>query len=133
MSQFKKIVVGYDLWRGGEAALQSAQVFADQYGAAITLVHVVESQPFFPTLSPVLAHLPSLEELVRRAKGKLAERAADQAEWEVRTGKPFVELIAACRDWKGDLLVVGISVKEESTFSAAPVSGSCARLQSLFW
>ena len=111
MSQFKKIVVGHDLWRGGDSALQSAKVFADHYGAAIKLVHVVEPHPFFHTLNPVLSHLPSLEELVRRAKAKLAERAADQGEWEVRTGKPFIELIAACRDWQADLLIVGGSVE----------------------
>ena len=63
MSQFKKIVVGHDLWRGGEAALRSAQVFADRYGAAIKLVHVVEPHPFFHMPSPALAQLPNLIEL----------------------------------------------------------------------
>lgn len=111
MSQLKKIVVGHDLWRGGEAALQSAKVFADRYGAALKLVHVVEPHPLFHTPSPILAHLPNVEEMTHRAREKLAERAAGQGEWEVRTGKPFVHLIAACREWEGDLVVVGGSVE----------------------
>ena len=111
MRQLKKIMVGHDLWRGGEAALQSAQVFTDRYGTSIKLVHVVEPHPVFHTPSPALANSPGLEEMQHRAREILAHQAADQHEWEVRTGKPFVELISACREWQADLLIVGGSAE----------------------
>lgn len=111
MRQLKRIVVGHDLRFGGEAALRSAEVFAERYDAALKLVHVVEPYPFFHSPTPALAHLPSLEEIVQRAEKKLEEHTTGQGEYEVRTGKPFVELITACRDWQGDLLIVGGSAE----------------------
>jgi nucleotide-binding universal stress UspA family protein len=48
-----------------------------------------------------------------------AEFAGVQAEYEVRTGKPFVELIAAQRAWPADLIVVGGASQAEEPFSAS--------------
>lgn len=119
MRQLKKIVVGHDLWHGGESALQSAKVFADRYGTLIKLVHVVEPHPIFHTPSPALVNYPGLEEMQHRARDILTKRAANQEEWEVRTGKPFVELITVCREWQADLLIVGGSAEGQE-----PVLGS---------
>ena len=116
MGQLKRIVISDDLCSGGEMAVQAAQVLADRDGA-LKLVHVVEPHLFSRRATLSFADLPTFEDIVRTAKGELEKRAArsthPRVESEVRTGKPFVELIATCRAWQGDLLVVGISVKEE--------------------
>ena len=47
------------------------------------------------------------------------ELAGVEAEYEVRTGKPFVELIVAQRAWLADLIVVGGASQPEEPFSAS--------------
>ncbi|MEW6296303.1 MAG: universal stress protein [Thermodesulfobacteriota bacterium] len=119
MAQLEKIVVGYDFRAGGETAARSALALAQRCGAALRLVHVVEPYPLYQRLARPLAAPYSTEELVQRAGEKLealatsAEYGSVRVEYEVRTGKPFVELIRARRAWQADLLVVGGTAKGE--------------------
>ncbi|MCS6924531.1 MAG: universal stress protein [Candidatus Binatia bacterium] len=113
MSQLQRIVVGHDLQASGEVAVRSAVSLARRCGAALKLVYVVEPYHVYQRLSHPLTPPYSLEEIAQRAGEKLetlvtsSELASLSAEYEVRTGKPFVELIVTCRAWRGDLLVVG--------------------------
>ncbi|HEV8723716.1 MAG TPA: universal stress protein [Candidatus Binatia bacterium] len=113
MSQLKRIIVGHDLRTGGETALRSAAVLAKQCGAALRLVHVVEPQHSYQRISHPLTSPYTIEEIAQRTGAKLQGLAASpelihlQVEYEVRTGKPFVELIIARRAWQADLIVVG--------------------------
>jgi nucleotide-binding universal stress UspA family protein len=122
MRQLEKIVVGYDFRAGGETAARSAVTLAKRCGAATRLVHVVEPYPLYQRLAHPFTPPYSTEELVQKAGEKLgvlatsAEYEPIRVEYEVRTGKPFVELILARRAWQADLLVVGGATKGEGRF-----------------
>ena len=113
MAELKKIIVGHDLRAGGETALRSAAVLARRCGADLRLVYVIEPQHTYQRISHPLTCPYTLEEIAQKNGAKLQALAASpefahlQVEYEVRTGKPFVELIIARRAWQADLIVVG--------------------------
>jgi nucleotide-binding universal stress UspA family protein len=122
MKQLQKIVVGHDFRTGGEVAAQSAAELAKRCGAALKLIHVVEPYPLYQRVSYPLTPPYPLEELTQKAGEKLealatsAEYGLSRVEYEVRTGKPFVELILVRRAWQADLIVVGSAAEEERRF-----------------
>src|SRR5262252_5007917 len=122
MAELKKIIVGHDLRAGGETALRSAAVLARRCSAELRLVHVIEPQHTYQRLSHPLTSHYSLEEIAQKSGAKLRALAAGpelahlQVEYEVRTGKPFVELIIARRAWQADLIVVGGASKQDPSF-----------------
>jgi universal stress protein E len=125
MRQVKRIIVGHDLRIGGEVALKSAVVLANRCGAALRLVHVVEPLDAYQRISHPLTSPFTLEEIAQKTGARLEALAASpelarlQVEYEVRKGKPFVELIIAARAWQTDLIVVGgASQKEEPFFGS---------------
>jgi nucleotide-binding universal stress UspA family protein len=113
MGKLKRIVVGHALGAGGEAALESAIALANRCGAAVRLVHVIEPLDAYQRLSHPLTSPYTVEEIAQKTGARLkalvavAELAGLQVEYEVRSGKPFVELIVAARAWLADLIVVG--------------------------
>jgi nucleotide-binding universal stress UspA family protein len=146
MKKLSRIIVGHDLGAGGEVALQSAAVLAKRCSAALRVVHVVEPLDSYQRLSHPFTSPYPLEEIAEKTGAKLkelvagAELAGVEAEYEVRTGKPFVELIVAQRAWLADLIVVaGASQPEEPFFAstterlmrkaAAPVMVAKSRLR----
>jgi nucleotide-binding universal stress UspA family protein len=125
MRELKRIIVGHDLEVGGELALRSAVVLANRYGSALRLVHVVEPLHSYQRISHPLASPYTLEEISQKTGVRLQALVANpelarlHVEYEVRKGKPFVELVIAGRAWQADLIVVGgTSQKEE------PILGS---------
>jgi universal stress protein E len=113
MAQLKRIIVGHDLRAGGDKALRSAVVLAKRCAAALRMVHVVEPQHSYERIShPLISPYP-IDEIAQKTGEKLQRLAASpelaplHVEYEVRTGKPFVELIIARRAWQADLIVVG--------------------------
>ncbi|MGH7926390.1 MAG: universal stress protein [Candidatus Binatia bacterium] len=125
MKKLNRIIVGHDLRAGGEAALQSAAVLANRCAAALRVVHIVEPLESYQRLSHPLTSPYPVEEIAQKAGARLeslvggAELAGLQAEYEVRTGKPFLELIVAQRAWLADLIVVGGASEPEEAFSAS--------------
>ncbi len=125
MRQLRRIIVGHDLGVGGEVALRSAVVLANRCGAALRLVHVVEPLDSYQRISHPLTSPYTLEEIAQKTGARLQVLAASpefarlQVEYEVRKGKPFVELIIAGRAWQADLIVVGGTSQTEE-----PVLGS---------
>lgn len=113
MGRLNRVVVGHDLRIGGEVALESGLVLASRCDATLKLVHVVEPYHFYRQISHPIAAQHACEKITEQAGAKLEEvatRAATgrlQVEHEVRTGKPFVELILACRACHADLIIVG--------------------------
>jgi universal stress protein E len=122
MRQLKRIIVGHDLAAGGEIALRSAVVLANRFGAALRLVHVVEPLDSYQRISHPLTSPYTLEEIAQKTGARLQalatspELARLQVEYEVRRGKPFVELIIAGRAWLADLIVVGGASRTEEPF-----------------
>jgi nucleotide-binding universal stress UspA family protein len=122
MRQLKRIIVGHDLAAGGEMALKSAQVLANRCAAALRLVHVVEPLDAYQRISHPLTSPYTLEEIAQKTGITLQALAASpelarlQVEYEVRSGKPFVELIISSRAWLADLIVVGGASRTEEPF-----------------
>lgn len=112
MAELSRIIVGHDLRAGGETALRSAAVLARRCSADLRLVYVIEPQHTYERISHPLTSPYTLEEIAQKSGAKLQALAASpelahlQVEYEVRTGKPFVELIIA-RAWQADLIVGG--------------------------
>ena len=125
MKKLNRIVVGHDLRPGGTIPLQSAAAIARRCAAAVRVVHVVEPLESYQRLSHPFTSPYPLEEIVEKAGARLktvvagAELAGVEAEYEVRRGKPFVELIVAQRAWLADLIVVGGPSEPEESFSAS--------------
>lgn len=122
MTQVKRILVGHDLQAGGKTALESAVALADRCGATVRLLHVVEPLDAYQRASHPLTSPLTVEEISARAGATLQAIAAGQEsqrlklEYEVRTGKPFVELIVAAKAWPADLIVVGGTSRMEEPF-----------------
>ncbi len=119
MSQLKRIIVGHDLRIGREVALESGLVLATRCDAKLRLVHVVEPYHFSQRISHPIAAPLAREKITERAGAKLEELVTGpvlgqlQVEYEVRTGKPFVELILAVRAWHADLIVIGSPSRQQ--------------------
>jgi nucleotide-binding universal stress UspA family protein len=113
MRQLKSIIVGHALRAGGEAALGSAVAVADRCGAAVRLVHVIEPLDGYQRISHPLTSPYTVDQIAERVGARLKtmvarpELARLQMQYEVRSGKPFVELITAARAWSADLIVIG--------------------------
>ena len=125
MKTLKRIIVGHDLRVGGEVAVQSAAALAKRCGAALRLVHVVEPLDSYQRISHPLTSPYPVEEIAEKIGARLkallagAELAGLEAEYEVRTGSPFVELILAQRAWFADMILVGGASQPAEPFSAS--------------
>jgi universal stress protein E len=125
MSQLKRIVVGHDLETGGETALKSAIVLARRCDAALRLVHVVEPQHFYEKIAHPTALKNSREDIPQKAGTTLRDIVASrelgglQADYVVRVGKPFIEIILAASVWEADLIIVGGPSRHEAHLLAS--------------
>jgi len=85
-------------------------------------VHVIEPQYSYQRISHPLTSPYTVEEIAQKAGARLQALASSpelehlQVEYEVRTGKPFVELIIARRAWQADLIAVGSASQQEVHF-----------------
>ena len=122
MKQLKRIIVGHAPGAAGASALGSAVALAKRCGAALRLVHVVEPLDAYQRMSHPLTSPYTLEEIVKKTRARLKalvagpELAGLQVQYEVRSGKPFVELIIAGRAWLADLIVVGAASETGGPF-----------------
>ncbi len=112
MIRIQRILVPTDFSEPGRSALKYAVEFADQFGAAVDLLHVVEPIP----PGALLSYQP-MEDL----RSSLVKHAEEQMEalhsqWEdccfpvekiVLEGHPFVEIVRCARDRKTDLIIMG--------------------------
>ena len=125
MRQLRRIIVGYDLGVGGEVAVRSAAALAKRCSAALRLVHVIEPLDSYQRISHPLTSPYPVEEIAEKIGARLkalvagAELAGLEAEYEVRTGRPFVELILAQRAWFADMIVVGGASQPAEPFPAS--------------
>ena len=122
MRQLKRIIIGHDLGAGGEVALGSAVALANRFGATLRLVHVVEPLDAYQRISHPFTSPYTPEEIAQKTGARLQALSSSpklarlQVEYEVRDGKPFVELIIAAKAWLADLIVVGGASRTEEPF-----------------
>ncbi|HEY3663020.1 MAG TPA: universal stress protein [Chthoniobacterales bacterium] len=108
--QLKKILVPVDFSEPSEEALRQAVRFADQFGAAITLLHVMPAPvAAFPE---VAAYCDNVEQNLECAEAALQTMAAHpmlkkrRVRTEVRSGLAAHEIVEAAREFDSDLIVI---------------------------
>ena len=112
MSTYNKILVAIDLSPEARLVVTRASEFAQHYGAALTLIHVVEPLVAMEDyeLSPALP-LEIEKTLEQRAKNFLVSLVSDLglsgAETIVNIGPPKREILNYARDHNIDLIVIG--------------------------
>ena len=111
LRKLKRILVPIDFSDASLKALRYAVPFAEQFGATLSLVHVVEPIPFAGDL-PSAAVMPSNEELAEDARKRLFSLANEEIEElvpvnaQVRTGKAFAEILKAAKLLETDLIII---------------------------
>ena len=123
MTQLRRIIVGHNFYPDGELAVRSAAALAERSGAEILLTHIVEPFPLSLKMGfPTVPAQKMLDEAVSHTNDQLTDLAARpeyasiRMEVDVHQGKPFVELIATCRHWHADLIVVGAPTHDLDRF-----------------
>ncbi len=112
MIELKRILLPTDFSDSSNSALNYAVAFADQFGAAVDLLHVIEPPPPGALMSYV-----SLEDL-RKGMHEEAELKMKelQTKWEdycfpvnriVIDGFPFVEILKHAKESNADMIVMG--------------------------
>ncbi len=108
----KEILVPTDFSDASKKALHYAQTFADQFGAVITLLHVIEPPP----APPGMGFIPDADDFderlssVKQKLSALAEypRAAGTpaVKSDVRVGRPSHDIVEVAKELDTDLIVL---------------------------
>jgi nucleotide-binding universal stress UspA family protein len=123
MSTLRRILVGHSLFPDGDIALRAAAVLAERAHAALYLLHVAEPYPVYQRMRfPTVPAHAMLEEVVLKVRAQLNDLATSSllsrfpVETDAHVGKPFVEIIKACRTWNANMIVVGVSARGTDRF-----------------
>lgn len=103
----KRILVPVDFSESGQPALDYAKALAEQTGASVQIVHVIESLFRAPELEyPQIA--AELREQATRRIGAIQVKFFERirSDFEVREGLPFLEINEAAKGCKADLIVM---------------------------
>lgn len=109
--RLKVIVVPIDFSAESKKALRYACKLADQFGAVLRLIHVVEPAPFLNDL-PNVALSRSDQDIAKEALTKLQSLAQDGIDElipiypAVRVGRPYREIVSAAKVLGADLIVI---------------------------
>lgn len=110
----KRILFPTDFSDDAGNALEFAASLAEQYGAELTLLHVVEDVvvPAYFGAQMAAGYFPAaeLEEAAQKELDKLApqgENGPVTVKRLLRRGAPYVEILATAADEKADLIVMG--------------------------
>lgn len=111
MSGYKKILLVVDLTEDSDLVGERAKAIAACYGSRIQLLHVVEYVPVEPMGETLLPAVQIEEELIGRARQRLAELAVrlklDNSECFVEAGNIKGEIIRVAEEQHVDLIVLG--------------------------
>ncbi len=143
MSIYRNILLVVDLGEQSELIGARARDLAASQGAELSLLHVVEYVPVEPMGETLLPALQIEEELVNRARQRLAELAAklgiESARRDVTAGNIKAEIVRAAQERKADLIVLGsrerrgpsilVNLTEDTVLHAAPCDVLAVRLR----
>jgi len=108
--QLKKILVPVDFSECSLKALQYAVAFARQFGAELSLLHVVEAYLPVPEMGAVDVAL--IQSQMREAAEKELEKLRQSLDAEVspkavlRLGNPYLETIRAAKELDTDVIIL---------------------------
>jgi universal stress protein A len=143
MGPYRKILVVVDLTDDSAPIAQRALEVATATGAALSLLHVVEYVPVEPLGETLLPAVQIEEELVHRARERLAELATRfglaAAPRHVAAGNVKAEIVHAAVGQSADLIVIGsrerhglsilVNLTEDTVLHAAPCDVLAVRLK----
>jgi nucleotide-binding universal stress UspA family protein len=114
MIALKKILLATDFSDHSRVALRYAAALAQAFDAEVLVVHVMEIPSLISQLPPTGdSYIPpdwtAAQEAHARAQVEklLADSGVARIRSLLRTGSPFVEIVAAAREEEVDLIVVG--------------------------
>jgi nucleotide-binding universal stress UspA family protein len=111
LRKLKTILVPIDFSEASLKALRYAVPFAEQFGAILCLVHVLE-QPSFVNDLPNVVLVRREEEQMRDAHRELLTLAQKEIEElvpikpQVRAGRPFHEIVEVAKQLKAELIII---------------------------
>ncbi len=114
MSAMRKILCPIDFSAGSKAALSWAEDWAQQFGAALYLLHAYENPVYVlppagyvgPTVDALSGVRKHLEAELDRWKAE-AERSGIKVRADLIEGTPYRTVIDVARDYTPDLIVMG--------------------------
>ncbi|KPJ82210.1 MAG: hypothetical protein AMJ58_02170 [Gammaproteobacteria bacterium SG8_30] len=111
MSLYKRMLLVVDLTEDSLEIARRAAALAGCCGAELSLLHVVEYVPVEPMGETLLPAVQIEEELVVRARQRLADLAAELGPGEVMqtvaTGNIKAEIVRTAQEQQADLIVLG--------------------------
>ncbi len=143
MSIYRRILLVVDLNEYSEQIGARARDIAAACDAELSLLNVVEYVPVEPMGETLLPAMQIEEELVQRAKQRLAELAqrlgVGSARRDVAAGNIKAEIMRAAQDQQVDLIVLGsrarrgpsilVNFTEDTVLHAAPCDVLAVRLR----
>ncbi len=143
MSPYRNILLVVDLTEDSATIGQRALAVARDAGAKVSLLHVVEYVPVEPMGETLLPAVQIEEELVARARERLATLAGQLgmpgAAQQVATGNIKAEIVRAAEAQGADLIVLGcrerhglsilVNFTEDTVLHAAPCDVLAVRLR----
>jgi universal stress protein A len=134
MSGYRRILLVVDLAEDSLHVGRRAQAIATLSGAEIELLHVVEFVPVEPMGETLMPAVQIEEELLQRARHRLATLAAElgvpEARCRVEAGNIKSEIVRIARERGADLIVLGsrerhglsicVNLTEDTVLHAAP-------------
>jgi universal stress protein A len=115
LTQIKKLLVPVDFSEPSQKAVKYAERFAEQFGASVTLVHVIEpvwyphDWDYMPLVNMQAARDAQTKQ-TRRQLLSLAEKTVDEivpVTVAVRSGSPWNEIAALAKEEQSDLIIIG--------------------------
>ncbi|HLG53467.1 MAG TPA: universal stress protein [Steroidobacteraceae bacterium] len=143
MSIYRRILLVVDLDKHSEQIAARGRDLAAVLGAELSLLHVVEYVPVEPMGETLLPAVQIEEELVQRARLRLAELAQSlgigSARQDVAAGNVKAEIVRAAQEQHADLIVLGsrerrgpsilVNLTEDTVLHAAPCDVLAVRLR----
>ena len=143
MAVYSRILLAVDLTDDSESIAVRARELAVTCGAELSILHVVEYVPVEPMGETLLPAVQIEEELVARARDRLAELTTRLGmagrHCEVACGNIKAEIVRYARDVGADLIMLGsrerhglsimINLTEDTVLHAAPCDVLAVRLR----
>jgi universal stress protein A len=134
MAVYRHVLLVVDLTDDSVAIGRKAQALAATLGAQVELLHVVEFVPVEPMGETLMPAVQIEEELLERARQRLAALAAElglpDAACHVESGNVKSEIVRAARERRADLIILGsrerhglsilVNLTEDTVLHAAP-------------